>query len=239
MDNRGRRLAELDPQRLDHLDVTLGDPREHRGNLIQVPRARLEPDPGAALARVIQLQPILLGRDPSGGAGDPTPLLATGLAAELLRLRNSGDTNYSPCCGLGPMITRASPRDSVVGSGAEAHLESGEPGRRARFRDTGALDHHRRRLVVNALLARRARVASSCAWAAASSRRRRSVEAADSAVAAPVRPAARPDRLDGVADHRQATGRVAARNASRVRWIVSGRARASRSTAGRAPRRRA
>ena len=58
-----RRLAELDGQRLDDLDLGLGQADEHRRQLGHRLRAGLHPDALAALARVVQLELVVLGDD--------------------------------------------------------------------------------------------------------------------------------------------------------------------------------
>ena len=65
----GHRLGELERQRVDDLDVALGEPGEHRRQLGERPRAGLEADALAALARVVELELVLLRDDLFGHPG--------------------------------------------------------------------------------------------------------------------------------------------------------------------------
>ena len=58
-----RRLAELDRQRRDDLDLRLGEAGQHHRQLGEGLGARLHPDALAALPRVVQLQLVVLGDD--------------------------------------------------------------------------------------------------------------------------------------------------------------------------------
>ena len=65
----GHRLGVLELERVDHLDVAPGEAGEHRRQLRERPRASLEAHPLAALARVIELELVLLRDDLFGHPG--------------------------------------------------------------------------------------------------------------------------------------------------------------------------
>ena len=68
-DDRRRRLAELDGQRIDDLDLGVGEPDQHRRQLGDRGGTRLQADAVAALARVVQLELVVLGDDLLGQEG--------------------------------------------------------------------------------------------------------------------------------------------------------------------------
>ena len=84
MGDRWGRLAELERQWLDQLDVAGGNPCQHRRDLVDRPWARLEPDSRAALARIVQLQLVLLGRDVPGQRWRPNGLARGALGGRAL-----------------------------------------------------------------------------------------------------------------------------------------------------------
>ena len=68
-DDLRARLAELDRERIDHLDLARREAGEHRRELGHGTRARLHPHAFAALAGVIQLEEVLLGGGLLGDGG--------------------------------------------------------------------------------------------------------------------------------------------------------------------------
>ena len=60
-DDRRRRLAELDGQRIDDLDLGMRQPDQHRRQLRDRGRTGLQADAVAALAGVVQLELVILG----------------------------------------------------------------------------------------------------------------------------------------------------------------------------------